>query len=379
MKTNIAFIILFWLAAGFSLFGQNINSGFEHNGLPRTYIVHLPPAYTPNSQMPLVLVLHGLGDSGNGIMMGTGFNMAADTAGFIAVYPDAADALFGAAAWNSGANPFGSADDVGFISALIDTMYAQYHIDLNRIYATGFSMGGIMSHRLGCELSNRIAAIASGSGTFATTVIGNCSPGKAVPVMQVHGTADAVVPFDGNALLGLQSVGATINFWAANNNCALTAPASTPIPNTANDGITIDKTKYDLCTNNSEVILYTATGMEHTWLQPNNDMCQTAEIWKFFLRHQLNEQTVGTTPVQPAPALQYYPNPAKDNLTVMVNLPNAQYLKLLNLAGQTVYQQVLTGNDQMVRIHTFNFIPGLYLLQIQQANRLHTVKIQIGQ
>lgn len=378
MRTNFAAIILFWLTAGITLYAQNINSGFTHNGVNRTYIVHLPPTYTPNSQMPLVLVLHGLGDSGNGIMMGTGFNMAADTAGFIAVYPDAADALFGAAAWNSGANPFGSANDVGFISALIDTMYEQYHIDLNRVYSTGFSMGGIMSHRLACELSNRIAAIASGSGTFATSVIGNCSPGRAVPVMHVHGTADSVVPFDGNTLLGLQSVGATINFWATNNNCALTAPASTPVANTANDGITINKTEYSLCSNNSEVILYTATGMEHTWLQPNNDMSETAEIWKFFLRHQLNEQTVGTELLQPQLALQYYPNPAKDNLTVVINLPHAQSLKLFNTTGQTVYEQPLTGNET-VNINTSELMPGLYLLQILQANRLNTVKIQIGQ
>lgn len=379
MKTNIAAILLFWFAACMCLSAQNVNSGFVHNGVNRTYIIHLPPTYTPNSQMPLVIVLHGLGDSGNGIMLGTGFNMAADTAGFIAVYPDAVDALFGAAAWNSGANPFGSADDVGFISALIDTMYAQYHIDQNRVYATGFSMGGIMSHRLACELSNRIAAIASGSGTFATSVIGNCSPGRSVPVMHVHGTADSVVPYDGNTLLGLQSVGATINFWVTNNNCALTAPASTPVANTANDGITIDKTEYDLCSNNSEVILYTATGMEHTWLQPNNDMSETAEIWKFFLRHQLNEQTVGIELGQPPLALQYYPNPAIDNLTVKVNFPNAHYLKLLNAAGQTVYQQVLTGNAQTVNINTSGLMPGLYLLQIQQASRLNTVKIQIGQ
>ncbi len=111
----------------------------------------------------------------------------ADTAGIVVVYPNGIDET-----WNVSSTT--GTDDVGFISALIDTVDYQYSIDLNRVFATGMSMGGFMSYRLACELSERIAAIASVTGLQAFYP---CNPNRPVPILQFHGTADPVVPYAG--------------------------------------------------------------------------------------------------------------------------------------------------------------------------------------
>ena len=85
-------------------------------------------------------------------------------------------------------------DDLGFTAALIDSLSAEYSINQDRIYSTGMSNGGFMSYHLACELSERIAAIASVTGTMNVNQPATCSPGHPMPVMEIHGTADATVP-----------------------------------------------------------------------------------------------------------------------------------------------------------------------------------------
>ncbi|HRK29013.1 MAG TPA: PHB depolymerase family esterase [Chitinophagales bacterium] len=183
------------------------NGSFTFGGQNRTYIAYVPSGYAPGSSLPLVFVLHGFTQSAQAIMNYSGFNTVAEANNFIAVYPNGVGN-----AWNTNSGfPGGStADDVGFISALIDTMHATYGIDTASVFSCGFSAGGFMSHLLACELGNRIAAIAAVGGTMSDAAFNACEPSRPVPVLQIHGTADAVVSYNGS--FANVAVNNTINF-----------------------------------------------------------------------------------------------------------------------------------------------------------------------
>ena len=151
------------------LFAQNLtyaqveSGNFDFEGNNRNYKVFLPDNYSDASKFPLVFNFHPYTFDAQWQITYTRLHVVADSLGYIIVYPNAVDN------WNSGLSynnnyPTADADDVGFINALIDTLDNHYSIDLERIYACGFSNGGFMSLRLACELSHRIAAIASAGG-----------------------------------------------------------------------------------------------------------------------------------------------------------------------------------------------------------------------
>ena len=263
MKT--ATIILFvMLMVGCSLTGVNVKGNFNLDGFNRTYIVHVPAT---GSNWPLVISMHGLYSSPINQQSHTRMDVIADREEFLVVYPKS-----GGDGWNfneSGPN------DLGFINALIDTLAAKYSIDLNRVYATGMSSGGFMSHHLGCYASERIAAVAGVTGFL------DCpsAPGRGVPVMQIHGTKDRRVAYSDAVR--------TINNWAAMNECPET-PQSSAYPE---DSTITTRDYYGPCKDNSEVILYTVNGMGHVW--PGGfgveswDIDASEEIWAFFTRHSL--------------------------------------------------------------------------------------------
>ena len=125
----------------------------NYDGIDRIYLLHVPSSYDGLSAVPLVVALHGYSGNGAGLESLTGFSVKANSNNFIVVYPDGTGST---RSWNAG-NCCGQAmtnnvDDVGFISALIDTLSANYNIDSTRIYATGFSNGSMMSYRLAAEL-----------------------------------------------------------------------------------------------------------------------------------------------------------------------------------------------------------------------------------
>lgn len=169
------------------------------DGRRRVYRIHVPKGV--EKPAPLVLALHGGGGSAEGTQSSLGLDALADEKGFIAVYPEGIGKVtLGKmyATWNSDEQCCGEAlkqgvDDVAFISQLIDTLVAEEGVDPARVYATGISNGGAMSHRLGCELAGKLAAIAP---TAAPRIVGTCAPSRPVPVMILHGTLDGCAPYE---------------------------------------------------------------------------------------------------------------------------------------------------------------------------------------
>ncbi|MGC6418597.1 MAG: alpha/beta hydrolase family esterase [Bradymonadia bacterium] len=176
------------------------------DGRTRRYIVHVPGGLVPRP--PVVLVLHGGGGSAAGAKNEYGFDETANAHGFLAVYPEGIDSRSNitngpSATWNGGAccgdASAMNVDDVGFIRQLLDDLAERQSFDTKRVYATGFSNGGSMSHRLACELSERIAAVAPVGAPFEEIP---CTPPRSVAILFVHGTDDRCARFDGGAVCG---------------------------------------------------------------------------------------------------------------------------------------------------------------------------------
>jgi len=177
------------------LVGAHSRHYLTSGGNEYEYLLYVPVA--ASAPAPLVLNFHGLGGDGAGQAAYTGYTDLAEAEGFVAVHPSGI--LVESSKWGATRNWEGigadtiSRDDVQFVSDLIDRIAAQTCIDLNRVYATGFSNGGYFSAHLVCGLTDRIAATFSVGGISHPD---GCQPARPVAMGAGHGTADEVVPFD---------------------------------------------------------------------------------------------------------------------------------------------------------------------------------------
>ena len=283
--------------------GANTDA-LDHDGLTRTFGVYLPPAYDfgGSTAAPLVLILHGGFGSGDQVFEHAQVAALADDEGVIVVSPDGVASPLGIRTWNAG-RCCGYAesqdiDDVGFVAALLDRLAQSLCVDLRRVHAMGISNGAMLSYRLACELSPRIAAIGPVAGVDMTAA---CAPTRPVPVMHVHGTADMNVPWQGGLGCGLAGVPFTsvpdsVATWAAYGTCK-GAPA---VLVTEGDGRC---ERQGTCPGGAEVVLCAIAGGGHTWpggLPPatsglpgcpfgaqSTTFDATRQLYEFFRRHPL--------------------------------------------------------------------------------------------
>lgn len=244
----------------------------ESGGMQRQYLIH-EPASSPSGKRPAVLVFHGGGGTADYMATRTGFDSLSDTAGFVAVYPVGYDK-----SWNDGRGADTSAgakniDDVGFVSAIIDRIIGDNNVDPGRVYATGLSNGAMFTEDLGCRLSAKIAAIAPVAGPMPTADVSACTPTHPMPVLEIHGTTDPIVPYDGGVVRvtsgrrgpgtsPVLSVDATQQLWRTKDACGPVTTAA--LPNVANDGTTVTTTVAS-CANAGHVELYSIADGGHTW------------------------------------------------------------------------------------------------------------------
>lgn len=344
-----------------------VQGSFIHGGIARTYRIYVPAIYNSSVPVPLVLNLHGYGSNNTSQEAYGDFRPIADTANFIIVHPNGTLDGSGNLYWNS----FGWSlvDDVGFLSALIDTVSAAYTIDENSIYSTGMSNGGFMSYDLACSLSSRIAAIASVTGSMTPGHKNSCVPLRPVPVMQIHGTADATVPYNGSATM--VHIDSLVKFWVQYNNC-LPAPAITALPDVnATDGCTAERHLFSGGAMGSTVELYKVNGGGHSWPGApvninvtNMDFSASREIWRFFRKYKLS----GLTGEEPGPglsSLSVFPNPADGIFYLKTENPDGRQpgIKIYNVLGEPVAARVQPGgNSGEVQIDLSLQPEGIYFV-----------------
>lgn len=286
------------------------NFSLQHGGLTRNYKVYAPPSYDKEISTPVVIYLHGGGGSMRAAFR-DGVDKYSDKFGFLLAVPAGTGIYkyklltWNAGGWNTksgkvekccGYAAENNIDDVGFIEKMIDEIKQNFNIDEKRIYSTGISNGGIMSYTLACQLSDKIAAIATVAPPGTPK---KCPVSKPVPVMHIHGTADPCTPFNGGiggGCLGskkyeMQSAQEMVDIWKKINGCLSDSQPS------YNKGKASCIT-YQGCKNGADVEFCTVDGMGHTYssgvqylsidkIGPVSYDISFDQIWEFFKKHQL--------------------------------------------------------------------------------------------
>jgi polyhydroxybutyrate depolymerase len=233
-------------------------------GLLRSSMLHVPSSYDPAHGAMLVMNFHGFSSADWQEALLTHMSTTADQRGFIVAYPEGV-----ATSWNAGdccgTAWTNSVDDIGFVNALLDKIENEYCIDPKRVFATGMSNGGFLTHRIGCALASRFAAIAPVAGVLGIPEA-QCKPGRPVPILDFHGTSDPLVPYDGGTPLDPQlgvglvfrSVAETMQFWRTNNGCT----NQTSVFYQHGDATCQE---WNECQSGAETALCTIDGGGHTW------------------------------------------------------------------------------------------------------------------
>jgi len=356
----------------FSCFSQQtINGTIVHDGIVRSYKLYVPSIYSGNMAVPLLFNFHGYTSNSNEQMIYGNFRNIADTANFLVVHPQGTLDLNNTTHFNVGWGG-SSVDDVGFTEALIDSLSAAYSIDQNRIYTVGMSNGGFMSFKLACELSNKIAAVGSVTGSMTPSTLVNCNASHPMPIIQIHGTTDPTVPYNGSAGW-TASITNVLNHWATFNNCS-SVPTIVNVPNTnALDGSTVEKYTYENGDNCSEVVHFKVTNGQHTWpgsiinlAGTNFDINASVEIWNFFSKYDIfglitcNPATVNEQFV--SEDFHLFPNPCSESLHVDLKIAESSYFEVYSLYGQLLKSGSISMNSNQIDLS--NFDPQGYLLKI---------------
>ena len=251
---------------------------FDWDKQQREYFLYIPEFLPENA--PLVFVLHGYWGEGSD-MIGI-LQEQADQHGFVICYPTGLEDNFGTNHWNANFNEtMTTVDDLGFLTNLAVTLQEEYNLDPDKTFSCGMSNGGYMSWSLACNAPEIFKAIASVTGTMSGPDWEECNPSTFIPVMQISGTSDDVVPMDGSMEYieegwgGAPDIYTIMEYWSDLHGCSQNE--------TINFGFdySTDVTQYFACTSNTsfELRLYVADGMGHTWPQFADE-----QIWDFFMQ-----------------------------------------------------------------------------------------------
>ena len=272
----------------------------------RSWHLKIPNAAREGRALPLLIALHGGGGTGDKMNALTGLDATAEREGFFLVYPEGVDKN-----WNDGRADVHSTahreevPDVAFVSAMIDELERTYRVDPARVYVTGISNGAMMSCRLACELSQKIAGVAMVAGSMPRSIQPGCTPARPVSVMILSGTEDPLVPYEGGEVrfrnfrargmvLGVE---ATIAEWVKHDRCE-GAPEEEQLPDVnPGDGSVVRVRRWTHCAEGTSVELWKIQGGGHTWPggwqymgerfigTTNRDIDGREVIWKFLAGH----------------------------------------------------------------------------------------------
>ena len=261
----------------------------KHQNLDREFYVYIPEDVGSSITFtPLLFNLHGYRRLALDFLGYSGFQSLADEDKFLVIYPQGSILpSSGEPHWNdSGWTSESPADDIDYISTLIDWAYSEYQINPGRVYATGKSNGGKMSYHLACNIGYRIAGVASVGGSMTPNTYSNCNPNQPTSIFHIHGDDDTVVPYDGN--WRSTSVPEMMTYWKDYNNCQVQNIIS--LPDVNNDGDAGSIYQDSQCLNDVYVELFLMEGMGHDWPTDFNeyDIIAADEIWNFLKQFDIN-------------------------------------------------------------------------------------------
>jgi polyhydroxybutyrate depolymerase len=330
------------------LHSQETGEKVDVNGVTRHYVLHLPTGYNADQHYPVVILFHGQNQQADDMERITHFNQLADKDGLIAIYPTAAQGQwnlgiraepqqaaprrygrrgFGFPGGGGGGYPGGGGnsggqddgrnsddsrhregppDDVAFVEQILDQVPMKYSVDTHRVYATGLGDGGFMALRVGCNLSDRVAAVAAVGANFPKTM--TCLPSRAVPAMFIDGTEDPVVPYSGGTYkprrIPVLSAEDSAKTWAKFDRCG-EKPAQDKIPPLQKGSKDTKTYTYSGCQGSAQVVLYSIKDGGNTW--PGGEIYTTEKevgktssainaddaIWNFVSKTKLPDDNKG--------------------------------------------------------------------------------------
>jgi polyhydroxybutyrate depolymerase len=177
---------------------QQLNRTIDVDGVNRRYLVYLPAGFDPAENMPVMFHYHGGDGFPEDEIQYVDYRPLANQHRFIAVYPAASVDPDGCTCWN-GEGPYSNGiDELGFTSAMLDAVIAEFNADPNRLYASGFSLGGSMMYDLFCHLGDRFAAIGAIAANMWQWTYDACDPAAPTGFIHILGTSDFYAPYNGN-------------------------------------------------------------------------------------------------------------------------------------------------------------------------------------
>jgi polyhydroxybutyrate depolymerase len=388
-QKKYTFFILFIFINSYSFSQQLINETIQHDGEMREYSIFLPSTYQIGQSLPMVFNLHGFGSNRAQQTFYSGLNNLAELENFIVVIPQGLTrtTINGQTGshWNA---YFGTdVDDLGFFSLLIDRVYTDYNIDLARVYSTGMSNGGYMSHRLACELSDRITAVASVTGGVFFEQLDNCNPSRAVPVMQIHGTNDGIVNFNGITLFA-PSIPDLVYHWVDHNNCTTLADTIEIANISITDNSTVEKLEYNNGDEDSKVWFYIVENGGHSWpdatidlpgIVTNRDFNATEHIWEFFSQFVHSNPAEGTIILRNnnifVDNIKVLANPISKELVTTSNTSDILNVRVYDTFGKTVLEMNSSEAQQEVILKIGNIQSGIYIATVKTASGVFTTKV----
>ena len=259
-------------------YSNNNTQSIVHDGVNREYVLYIPNSCDGTSSVPVLFNFHGFGDNASDYMNNADMRAVAESDTFILVYPQGS-CSDGSSHWNpcpTGGDNKSTADDVGFVESMISEISSQYNVDMERVYAAGYSNGGMMAYGLANYKSDLIAAVASVSGAMLDCIGSTSHP---MPVVHLHGTSDGVLPYNGSS--DWSSAQSTLDHWINFNNTVLT-------PTVTSDN-NIEHYVYDQGDSLVSVEHYKYIGGDHVWFSATFQGQNTSElVWNFVSRYDIN-------------------------------------------------------------------------------------------
>lgn len=356
----------------FALSAQHVARTMDFEGTSRKYMEYIPSS-SPDGSMPVIFLLHGLGDNCNNFARAIEFQNIAPN--WIIITPEATNAsIMGqnlGAAWAAGVGgeevPYigtielnADVNDEGFILAILDSLENNFNVDTDSVFVTGFSMGGFMSNKMGVKHADRIKAIASVSGTLGHFQA--FEPTGNINTMHIHGTSDETISYaDASfsySMLTIQvgfGAEALVETWRNYNQCS-TEPIVYNFEDTKNDGLTFEQYTYKNEESGHKTVFIKVNNGVHDWYDgSSHDIDYNTEIYKFFIGQE-NVPTDIESNV--AENFSIYPNPAANIVNVITDR-NAE-LSIFNATGKEVKH--ISANENTTSIDISELPNGLYFI-----------------
>ena len=382
MKTKLLLSVFTFITfIGISNSQTQSTETLTFDGEDREYIIYTPASYDGSVAYPLLFAFHGGGGYAADFINIADFRPIADTANFIVVYPqalgDPTDDVPGSPNWLRKNEP--DFDDLPFVDALLEAIITDYNVNTNRVYTTGYSLGGEFTFELGCRLNNRIAAIGVVARTMGVSAYNNCTPTHSTGVMTVLGTADYNSLYDGVIYQGIEyykSAADMHHYWATQNNCDTNAVTTNVANTNTTDGSTVERNTWSTENGCAYVEELKVIDGGHDWPGSfgNMDIDASLEIWQFVSKYDI-DGLIGctTTSINENNSSQenykVYPNPINSQLTIEFEITKKKEFRIFSTVGELVSIGILNSNINTIDISSLP--PNVYVLKIDN----HSIKL----